>query len=158
MARFIFELETVLEQRRAAERARQLAVAALERERMDLEERVREVQRGIAREKEDLRDHLSGAGRAEGSTAVDMRSVRLQAGASLRLVGRAHHAALQLSGVLARLQGARRELLAATTRRKAVETLRERRLAAWKHAESRREAASLDALNVMRAPLKESEA
>ena len=155
MARFVFRLESVLEQRRGAERAAQRVVAALERHRLDLEASLRDIQGQIVREKEDLREHLSGA---PGTGPVQMRHVRLQAGASLRLVGKAHHAAIQLAGVLARLDGARRELMAATTRRKAVETLRERRLAAWKHAESRREAASLDELNVMRAPRKESEA
>src|ERR1043165_787990 len=117
MAGFVFELEPVLEQRRAAERAKQFVVGALERERLALEDRMKEIQRDIVREKEDLRDHLSGV-------SADMRAVRLQAGASLRRGGRAHHAALQLSGVLARLERARRDLLEATTRRKAVEKLR----------------------------------
>jgi len=155
--KFVFELESVLDQRRAAERTKQLAVAGLERERLDLEERIRGVQRGIVREKEDLRDHLTAGGSATGATSVNMRTVRLQAGASLRLVGRAHQAALQLSGVLARLHGARRELMDATTRRKAVETLRERRLTSWKHGQSKREEAALDELNVMSAARKELE-
>jgi len=155
MARFVFELDAVLEQRLAAERSKQVAVAALERQRIDLEDRVREIQRDIVREKEDLRDHLTPAGGGVG--VVDVRTVRLQAGASLRMVGLAHHAALRLSGVLARLQGARRELLDATTRRKAVEVLRERRLAAWKRARSRREDAAIDELSVMSVPRTEDE-
>ncbi len=154
MARFVFELEAVLEQRRAAERAKQLAVAALERERMELEARLREIQEGIVREKEDLREHLSPG---SGGGAVDLRTVRLQAGASLRMVGLAHREALRLSGVLARLRGVRLELMEATTRRRAVETLRERRRAAWRLAESRREAAALDEIGVMSAARKEHE-
>ena len=195
MAKFVFELDAVLEQRRAAERAKQLAVAALERDRLGLEECIKVVQREIAREKEDLREHLSGVARTSGPgymvartsepgnmvartsepgnmvartsgpgapppgpevRATDMRAVRLQAGASLRLLGRAHHGALQLAGVLARLANARRDLMEATTRRKAVETLRERRWHAWKTTLDRREAAALDELNVMSASRKES--
>lgn len=155
MARFVFRLDSVLEQRRGAERAAQRIVAALERHRLDLEGSLRDIQDQIVREKEDLRAHLSGA---PGTGPVQMRHVRLQAGASLRLVGKAHHAAIQLAGVLARLEGARRDLMAATTRRKAVETLRERRWSAWKEAGARREDADLDELAVMSAARQEAEA
>lgn len=154
MARFVFELEAVLEQRRAEERAAQLKVATLERQRLDLEERIREMQRGAAREKGDLRAHASGSG---GTALIDMRVLRMQAGASLRLLARAQQAAIQLAGVLARLEGARGELLAATTRRKAVETLRERRLAAWREDMNRRETAALDELQVMGAARREDQ-
>jgi flagellar export protein FliJ len=156
MARFQFQLEAVLEQRRSVERTRQVAVAELERQRMDAEDRIRGLQRQIVVEKEDLRDALStprpGA-RAVGG--VDLRHVRLQAGASLHLIGKAQHAVVQLAGLLKRLDGARLELVRATTRRKAVEVLKERRYEQWRDEQRRRENAALDELSVMRAPRQE---
>lgn len=151
MPRFHFELEAVLEQRRAVERTRQLAVATLERQRMDLEDRIRDIQRQIVSEKQDLREALS-----IGNLAVDLRHVRLQAAASLRLIGKAQHAVIQLAGVHKRLDASRLELIEATTRRKAVEVLKERRYEQWRSEEKRRENGALDELSVMRAARQET--
>jgi flagellar export protein FliJ len=153
--KFHFELEVVLEQRRAVERTRQLAVAALERQRMDLEDRIREFQRQIVSEKQDLREALSVGG-SGGGVAVDLRHVRMQAGASLRLVGKAQHTVIQLAGVHKRLEASRQELVHATTRRKAVEVLKERRFELWKSEEKRREDGALDELSVMRSGRQEN--
>jgi flagellar export protein FliJ len=48
------------------------------------------------------------------------------------------------------LEAARRRLLEATTARKAVSLLRERRLAEWRLGERRREEREIDDLNTMR--------
>jgi len=148
MARFVFELEAVLRARAAEERERQLAVGVIERERAALEDRIREWQRGIVTAKEDLREQLEST---QGGTPVDLQRVRMQAGASLHLVARAQRAVLELAGAHRRLEAARLELLRASIRRKAVESLRDRRLEEWRRAEKSREAAVLDELMVMRA-------
>lgn len=150
MAKFVFELEAVLTERKAAERRKQLAVAALERERSAMEQLIRECQQGIVAAREDLRDRL------DPGQPVDLHSVRLQAGASLSLVARAQRAVLELAGLHRRIDAARLELLQAAIRRKAVEALRERRFEEWKYDQKRRENAALDELTVMRAGRAES--
>lgn len=157
MAKFIFELEPVLELRRSVERTKQLVVAELERERLAIEDRIRAFQRQIVAERRDLRDHLEsqrGASPADTEPAaggVDLGAVRLQANASLHLVGRAHQEVLKLAGVHRKLDAARVELLAATTQRKAVEVLRDRRREAWMAEQRRRESLALDEISTMRA-------
>lgn len=145
MAKFVFRFEAVLTQRRSEERRAQLAVAQVERERARVEGVIRDYQRGVVAAREDLREHLAGGGR------VDLRAVRLQAGASLHLVGLAQRAVLDLAGVHKRLDAARLDLLRAAIRRKAIEALRDRHREAWASAMARREAAELDELMIMRA-------
>ena len=152
MAKFVFQFEAVLKQRRAVERARQLAVASIERERLALEDTIRAMQRQIVREKEDLREQLLAA--REGAR-VDLRSVRLQAGASLDAVAMTQRAVLQLAGVHSRLDAARLQLLDAATKRKSVEMLKERRFEEWKAEQAAIEGRMLDELSVMRAARKE---
>lgn len=157
MAKFRFELEAVLEQRRGVERGKQLAVAQLEAARMDLEQTIRGHQRQLVREKADLREHLTSARSSVESTGVDLRTVRLQANASLHLVAKAQQAVLQLAGVHHRLDAARLELIEATTRRRAVEILKERRWEAWKETQNRREAAALDEMAIISASRQEDD-
>jgi flagellar export protein FliJ len=152
MARFIFKLQAVLTQRQAAERRCQAAVAVLERERAAVEARIRELQRAIVAARDDVRAGLAG-----GEGTLDIRGVRLAAGASLHLVARAQRAVIELSGVHGRLDAARVQLLRAATRRRAVELLRERRYEEWLSEERRREDAALDEIGVMHAARKEGE-
>lgn len=143
MAKFRFELEAVLKQRLAVERQKQLALADLERQRLQIEDRIRGYQASITAEKQDLRQALSpGSG-------VDPGHVRMQANMSLHFVGRAQQAVFQLAALHRRLEAARRDLLAATTSRKAVEKLKERRYEAWRAAEAVKQAAALDEIGVM---------
>ena len=146
MARFIFELEAVLKQRLAEEREHQLAVAALEREKSLLESSIRAYQQDLSVERDELRDQL-----ASGPATLDLRGVRFQAGASLRLIALAQRAVLQLAGLHKRIDAARLKLLQATMRRKGVEMLKERRLEEWKLRQKKAEEAALDELNVVRA-------
>ncbi|MCC6228151.1 MAG: flagellar FliJ family protein [Phycisphaerales bacterium] len=152
MAKFVFQFEAVLKQRRAVERARQLAVASIERERLALQDTISAMQRQIVREKNDLREQLLAA--REGAH-VDLRSVRLQAGASLDAVAKTQRAVLQLAGVHSRLDAARLQLLDAATKRKSVEMLKERRFEEWKAEQAALEGRMLDELSVMRAARKE---
>lgn len=144
MARFVFEFEAVLKQRLAEEREKQLAMAVVERERLSLEDQLRGTQGEIEQEKDELRSALGGG-------AVDVALVKQQAGAALGRVKRAQQLVLKLAGVHKKLDAARMELLVATTRRKAMETLREKRLEAWKAEIARREAGEIDEITIMRA-------
>lgn len=146
MARFVFELQAVLDHRERAVEMRQRAVAEVELERARLEGVVRECQRGIAAERAEMRRVLAGGG-----ARVDIALVRTQAGAAVRLAAVAQQAVLQLAGVHKRLEAVRLELLKAERARKAVELLRERRHEAWRIETARREAAAQDELMVMRA-------
>ncbi len=153
MARFRFNLEHVLEQRIRAERDRQVVFAGIDRERVELESQIRGHQHALVGYKRDLRSALAGEEPTEelGGAAVTLPEVRLQAGASLMVMGKAQSAVLQLAGVHKRLEIARGELLEAARARRAVELLREQRYAQWKRDLDRKEAAELDDLSVMRA-------
>lgn len=141
MAKFRFELETLLEQRRRVEDARRLEVATVERERLAIEEEIRAAQRALGEQKRDLRDALSPGGAPRG---VDVAGVRLQSHASLHATASLQRLAARLGGVLQKLERARAGLLRATADRKAVELLRQRRFEAWKRGEDKKEAASVD--------------
>ncbi|MEM1329316.1 MAG: hypothetical protein AAGG07_02015 [Planctomycetota bacterium] len=145
MARFRFELEPVLRQRKLAEREHQREVASLERERLTIEGTLRRWQGSIRQERADMRTaHEANEGR------MDLDAVRVQSHATLGMVMRAQRAAIELSGVMKRLDAARAQLAEAAAARKAIERLRERRLEAWRGAQKAAEAAALDELAVMR--------
>lgn len=139
MPAFRFKLQPVLDQRERIEEQRMLEVAQLERERLVIENRLRDLQSHIAGAKHDLRSRLGAPG-----ASVIITDVRLQANASLHMSAQAQRVALELAGAYQRVEHARKRLLEATTARKAVETLRDRRRAEWKHEQSRREQAQLD--------------
>ncbi len=144
MARFRFRLRPVLAQREREEQDRMLAVAALESERIRLENRLRACQGRIV------------GGRAEIAAAlrsgrVDLGAARMQAGATMRDDQEARRTALELAGLLRRLESARADLALAAARRRAIELLRDRDLERFRAEENRREALDLDDLMVMRA-------
>lgn len=147
MAAFRFRLQPVLDQRVAAERRAQRAVAEVEIERMTLETRLREINGSIQDEKSDWRDRIGGGA---GSSRVDLRGARMQAGASISLIAEAQRTVLRLAGLHQRLANVRGALLEATTRRRAVELLRERYHEAWLSDLNKRESAVQDDMAVMR--------
>ncbi|MBL8963610.1 MAG: flagellar FliJ family protein [Phycisphaeraceae bacterium] len=157
MARFVFRLQAVLEQRRAKERAMQIEVARIERERIEAEGEIRAHQRAIERERDALRrmlddqkDAVAAGAEPDAAGMVDIRGVRMQAAAAVRLTAVAQRAAVRLAGIHRRLDSARLDLLQAATRRKAVELLREKRLAEHKAGERSRDAAMTDEMATMR--------
>ncbi len=156
MARFEFSLEAALEQRRRVERDRQLAVAAIERTRVEIEGRVRAVQQRLTAERNDMRALLDparggvGAAGAASGGRVFVSSVRLQATAGLHGLAELRTLAIELAGVLKRLEAARTQLMAAAVARKAVEKLREQQLSRWKLEQAHKESAELDDLTLMR--------
>jgi flagellar export protein FliJ len=145
---FVFELEPLLRQRRRVEQEHQREVATLERARLAIEDRIRAAQTSIGEARAVLRDELGGA--APGRR-VALDAVRLQMNASLYMTGRAQQAVLELAGAHKRLEAARVELMKATTARRALELLRERRFDEWKREQQRREDRELDEINTQRA-------
>ncbi|HYD01223.1 MAG TPA: hypothetical protein VEB22_08360 [Phycisphaerales bacterium] len=150
MAKFVFSLEAALEQRRRVERERQLVVARIEQSRVRLEERVKTVQARLVQERDDMRSLLGPAGVGAAPGRVSVSAVRLQATAGLHGLAELRTLAVELAGVLKRLEAARAQLTAAAVARKAVEKLREQQLARWKAERDRRESAELDDLTLMR--------
>ena len=137
MKGFVFRLQPVLEMRKREEREHQLKVAEIERERVEIERELTGCRETVERERTDLRDRLDGG-------AVDLRGARWQAHASLDALRRSRHAALRLTGVISRLELARRSLMEATSRRRAVEMLRDRQYEAWRAEQAKRERIELD--------------
>ena len=144
MPRFKFKLQPVLEQREREEREKQLAVALLERERLALESRIRMCQQMM----EDERTTLSAA--LGTGQRVDLKAVKMQAGASLKHNFEAQRTVLELAGVFRKLQGARQELVSAAASRKAVELLRDQQLEAFNQDQKMKESHELDEMSVMR--------
>ncbi len=129
---FVFKLQPVLDQRERIERDRQIEFAAIERERLTLEDRLRDAQRGIMMAKHDVRSRLAGGG-------VNVPELRMQMAASLHQMGQAQRLAIELAGVYARLEQARAELLKASADRKGVELVKEKRRAEWLAEQNRKD-------------------
>jgi flagellar export protein FliJ len=146
MAKFRFQLQPVLDHRIAIERDRMRVLGELERDRLRLEARLLELRDSAATEREDLRAALAGQ-----AGPVDLTRVRLQAHAGFRCANEEHRVVLALAGVLERITRARQLLLEATTRRKGVELLKEKRYQEWREDQNRREDALLDEIAVTRA-------
>lgn len=145
---FHFELQTVLDQRQRVERARQGDLARTEQQRLAVEDRVRQIQSRLAAGRSALRDQLGGP--ADAGAPVDIARVRHTAASALAGLVDLQRAAIDLAGAHQRSGRARQALLRASVERKAVETLRERRRAAWLAEQKRREATELDDLVTMR--------
>lgn len=152
MARFVFEFEALLRKRRHDEREQMGRVAEIERERLAVEGEIRGYQSAIIEEKRDLAHRLDAERADDGArtAGVDLRAVRMQANASLRMIDKAQRAVIRLKGIHDRLDRARLELIELTTKRRAIELLREERFEQWKREASRREQAELDEIAVLR--------
>lgn len=149
---FRFKLQPVLEIRKREERAKQVAVAHLERERVELVSLIESTQNAERAEQTELVG-LLGEGRG-----VDLSTARLQAGATLHTRLRIRRAMVKLEGVEERLRAARAELAQAAAARKGVELLKDRQRAAYFREIDRSERAQLDDLSTVRAArLREAE-
>ncbi len=144
MAKFVFRLDPALRARLAAEKQAMAGLARVERERMEMEEKLRSVHRTIEELRQSQREAL-GLGVGTGGTGiVQLRGVGQEAASIAKLQVRAQQLAVQLAGVYARVEQARDVLRQAATARRSVELLREARLAEWKQEESAKESAMLD--------------
>jgi len=148
MAQFRFRLQTVLEQRERDERDQQMIVAAIERDRLALESRIRNCQLQMDQERRTLSQALVPG------KSVDLSHVKMQAGAALNYHFDAQRTVLELAGVFQKLKEARELLAKAAARKKAVELLREQHLEAFNKEQSRRENNELDDMTVMRFRMK----
>ncbi len=145
MPPFRFKLQPVLDQREREEREAQLALAQLELQRAEIERAIRNHQLNIEREQRELVAALGA-----GSGPVDLGSAKLQSNSAMRNRFDAQRRVLELHGLMERIGAARNALAQAATRRKAVETLREKQRQEHFNRESTREARDLDDLSVMR--------
>lgn len=148
MARKDRQLERVLEQRANVELKHQRIVADFELQRVGLEDRIRAMQSSLQIIRQDLREVLSP--NEVTRAPIDASNVRLQAGASLHAQLHTQSLAIELAGVLKRMEAAREKLMAAAAQRKAVELLLTRRREEAQRAEERREAAELDEISTIR--------
>lgn len=146
MPRFRFPLDALLKTRRVAEQHAQRALAEVQRERLAIEQRLRRQQQSIAVGRESMRHALLGA--------VDTNVLRMHAASSMQQARQAQRLALELAGVHRRLESARVDLIEASSARRALELLREKRLAEWRVAAERAETAALDELAVIAAARK----
>lgn len=161
MPRFVFKLEPVLKQRIAIEREKQLVVAHLESQRVELETTIRQAQKAIDASRNQLRELLgnSPAIKSGGSSSggdniqrtgqvvvknVNLFGARLQAASTLQASVAAQRAVIKLAGIFTRLEVARTDLASAMKRRRAVELLKEARFEEWKREIQRKESEMLD--------------
>jgi flagellar FliJ protein len=138
MPRFRFPLEPLLKARRHEERKKQLAVAVLERQRLELEDTLRRQNVFIEAGRRSLADRLQGS--------IDIDALRTHARATIKAMQHANRLVLEIAGVHKRIETARGELVEATRDRRAVELLRERRFDAWKARIEKAEDADTDEL------------
>lgn len=122
-----------------------LAMGACERARATAEREARAIEDRVRAGRADWRDRLGS-----GSGGVEIASVRMQAGATLRDLAELKKAALTQAAAERELERARAALLGATSRRRAIEELRERRLAEWRADAARTEQRVIDDLVVSR--------
>ena len=143
MAAFKFNLQALLSARSRAEDVAKREVAELETARRQLEDDLRGRQVRLGASKNSIRTGLVGT--------VKAVSLRMQANASLAVMRDAQRTVLELAGIHRQLESARSVLVKASQSRRAIELVREKRLAAWRTVEKRREQAQMDELTVQRA-------
>lgn len=136
MARFRFTLARLLDRRLKEEEARRLVLAKIEGHRRALEDALRDRQREISAGRDEWRRQLVGE--------IDPAALRHQAGASLGLLRKAQRTVIEIAGLEKSLVRAKEDLIEAARARRALEILRERRLAAFQAVEARREREQLD--------------
>lgn len=149
MAKFVFKLTPLLEQRRREQRERQRVVAEIESERLVLEQRLRQHQETIEQGRGALRDMLAPDGAEAGMVRSEL--VRWCAASPVAVDRLARQVVLQLAGVHRRLEQARNQLRLADVRLKAVELLRDKQYQRWRDEMNRRESGELDEIATMRA-------
>ena len=137
MARFVFQLDGVLRQRKLAEEQKQRELAAVQAEMTALEAQLRELDQSVQATTSDVRTN-----RLVGRLDLDFLA------AHRRYIAATQRKALELAermaAVRVRLDAARKALAEAARERKVIEKLREKREAEWKAAQARKEMAALD--------------
>lgn len=143
MARgFVFELESVLEQRRREERRAQSLLAHVEHERVQVERRIGDLAATVESERAAARAWMIGS--------VPVASLRDRVAGEMGADRKARALAVELAGIRRRLDAARGLLREASVRREALERLRERRFREWLAGREKAEQREIDDLMVMR--------
>lgn len=130
--------------REREEERKKLALSQLERERLEIENRIRGYQQNIEHEQSSLAQMLTSGG------TIDFRGARLQANAALSNRFSAQKLVIELAGLIEQIERARQDLAEAASARKAVELLRDRQREAFESEQRRRETSELDDMSVMR--------
>ena len=138
MARFQFRFETVLQHRRTLEDSCQRDLAKELRQRMILENQLRQMQQTIVSSKRELGGALTGS--------VEMSQIAQFARYSGQVTQRAHALVSRLATIERQVDQARQRLVEATRDRKAIEILRQRHYQRWRLEQERRETVELDDL------------
>jgi flagellar export protein FliJ len=137
MAKFTFQLEGVLRQRKNAEQQRQRELAAIAAIVAAHEAELRKVDGEVRASEQDLRDNrLTGK--------LDLPFLASHRRFSFAMQRKAVNIAQQIATVRKQLDEARRNLVDAAKARKAIEKLRENQFNNWRADMARRETAQLD--------------
>lgn len=137
MARFKFNLDGVLRQRKLVEEARQRAFAEVQRRYAELEAELRAMDDAVRLATEDLRkNHLIGS--------INVEFLAAHRRFTIGMHDKAIRHAEKMAPVRAELDAARAALVEAAKQRKILEKLRERKQAEWAAAEARKDAAAMD--------------
>jgi flagellar protein FliJ len=137
MARFVFQLDAVLRQRKLAEEQKQRELAVVQAEMTELETQLRDLDQTVQSTTADVRsNHLTGR--------LDLNFLAAHRRFTAAMQRKAVALAGQMAAVKVRLEAARAALAEAAGERKILEKLREKREAEWKAAQVRKEMAALD--------------
>jgi len=143
MPRFRFPLDPLIRHRKRVEDQRQQALAALTRQRVEIEGHIRTLHQDLLARKAQLASQLVGP--------VDTNLIRDHAVAVAWTESEVRRAAVRLSDLYQRLEAARLALLEAVKSRKSLDRFREQRFQAWRQDLLDREAAAIDDLVTSRA-------
>ncbi|MCZ6836365.1 MAG: flagellar FliJ family protein [Planctomycetota bacterium] len=149
MPRFVFTLDPLFRARQRVEETLQRQVAHIERERLELERKIRRQQEAISEGKRAMQDQLVGT--------LCMGDLRDQAGSTLRVMRDTQKVVLELAGIHKRLDATRQGLLEASKERRAIELLRERREEQWRKKLEKAENEAMDELAIFAAARKDSD-
>lgn len=137
MARFVFTLQTVLDQREAEERGCQMELARARQTQVQLETRSGELNREIVESNEQMRDHHL-VGRLDVGIIATHRRFLIAMQASVAQL------ATQIAAARLDVEARQRKLNDAVKARKAIELLRDKQRGRWLADENRKELAIAD--------------
>jgi len=138
MAGFQFRYESVLEQRRRAERQRQRELAELKTREQSMKDELRQMQQTIDQSKRDMSEGLVGR--------VDLNAIGDVSRYSGQVMVRGQQLVQDLASMDQQLTEARQRLMEATRQRKILERLREREYERWLWHQRRAERRQQDEL------------
>jgi flagellar FliJ protein len=141
MAGFEFSLEGVLRQRKHVEQQRMRELAVIQGQMAELDAQLRVMDQSVKATTEDVRQNRL-VGRLDLSFLAAHRLY------TFSMQRKAMELMQKMAGVQRLLDEARKALGEAAKRRKAIEKLREARLAEWREKASRREAAEMDEIGM----------